>query len=207
MYLQTVPKSSRHKIFLLIAIFVVLFIFQSISVSEFRQRFFLTCYPNNNCDKDSILRLEREWQTKNTGPAPDSIGSVARSRQHFIINLTDPGNGKGDNLAFHSKPDVNLDKHPMITVESKDGGLRIAPMSQGRKGKLYEMPDNEAPQKRLPQSVIIGAAKCGTRALINFLSLHPYIVTRRDETHFYDKDANFNKGMDWYRDQMPLSYR
>lgn len=58
---------------------------------------------------------------------------------------------------------------------------------------------------RLPQCIIIGARKCGTRALLNFLSLHSKIVTPGDEMHFFSNDSTYQLGLDWYRKCMPLS--
>lgn len=72
--------------------------------------------------------------------------------------------------------------------------------------KLYEPPPNETPMKRLPQAIVIGTGKCGTRALLEYLAIHPYVVHASHEVHFFDRDENFSKGLDWYRAQMPASY-
>ena len=61
----------------------------------------------------------------------------------------------------------------------------------------------ETLQRRLPQCLIIGEMKCGTRALLSFMGLHPDIATANQEANFFD--AYYNKGLDWYRSQMPLS--
>lgn len=52
-------------------------------------------------------------------------------------------------------------------------------------------------QKRLPQALIIGVKKCGTRALLEFLRLHPDIRATGPETHFFDRF--YDRGLDWYR--------
>lgn len=52
-------------------------------------------------------------------------------------------------------------------------------------------------QKRLPQALIIGVKKCGTRALLEFLRLHPDIRATGPETHFFDRF--YDKGLEWYR--------
>lgn len=57
--------------------------------------------------------------------------------------------------------------------------------------------------KRLPQALIIGVKKCGTRALLEFLRLHPDIRATGPETHFFDR--LYDRGLEWYRQQMPLS--
>lgn len=60
-------------------------------------------------------------------------------------------------------------------------------------------------QRRLPQCIIIGARKAGTRALLGFLDLHPNIVTNKKEEHFFDRNENYKNGLEWYRNHMPLS--
>lgn len=62
-------------------------------------------------------------------------------------------------------------------------------------------------KKRLPQAIIVGVRKCGTRALLEMLYLHPKIQKAAGEVHFFDRDENYNKGLEWYRSKMPHSYR
>ncbi|KAI1884360.1 hypothetical protein AGOR_G00225610 [Albula goreensis] len=56
---------------------------------------------------------------------------------------------------------------------------------------------------KLPQAIIIGVKKGGTRALLEFLRVHPEIRAVGAEPHFFDK--NYDKGLDWYREKMPKS--
>lgn len=60
-------------------------------------------------------------------------------------------------------------------------------------------------KQRLPQCIIIGVRKCGTRALLEFLDLHPYVAAADDEVHFFDNNANYKQGLEWYRTKMPFS--
>ncbi|OCT63084.1 heparan sulfate glucosamine 3-O-sulfotransferase 3A1 [Xenopus laevis] len=55
--------------------------------------------------------------------------------------------------------------------------------------------------KNLPQAIIIGVKKGGTRALLEFLRIHPDIRAVGAEPHFFDR--NYDKGLEWYRDLMP----
>ena len=59
--------------------------------------------------------------------------------------------------------------------------------------------------QRFPQAVIIGVRKGGTRALINMLKIHPEIVAAKMEIHYFDRDENFFKGVQWYIDNMPFT--
>lgn len=63
---------------------------------------------------------------------------------------------------------------------------------------LFEQPDRI---KKKPDFIIIGAKKGGTRALLEFLRLHPRIKAAGPEIHFFDN--HYEKGMDWYISQLP----
>lgn len=51
--------------------------------------------------------------------------------------------------------------------------------------------------RRLPQAIIVGVKKCGTRALLEYLRLHPDIRAPGPEPHFFDR--NYHLGLKWYR--------
>ncbi|XP_042294622.1 heparan sulfate glucosamine 3-O-sulfotransferase 6 [Sceloporus undulatus] len=55
--------------------------------------------------------------------------------------------------------------------------------------------------KRFPQALIVGVKKGGTRALLEFLRLHPEVRALGAEPHFFDR--HFPKGLPWYRNLMP----
>ncbi|XP_054656493.1 heparan sulfate glucosamine 3-O-sulfotransferase 3B1-like [Dunckerocampus dactyliophorus] len=72
---------------------------------------------------------------------------------------------------------------------------RVSPRFAGRLSPLWEG------TKKLPQALIIGVKKGGTRALLEFLRVHPDIRAVGAEPHFFDR--NYDKGLEWYRDLMP----
>jgi len=50
----------------------------------------------------------------------------------------------------------------------------------------------------LPDFIIIGAARCGTTSLYNYMTHHPNIFPASEkELHFFD--LNYNKGVSWYK--------
>lgn len=53
------------------------------------------------------------------------------------------------------------------------------------------------PSRQLPTALIIGVKKGGTRALLEFLRLHPAIRAAGSEVHFFDH--HYVKGFRWYR--------
>uniref|UniRef100_A0A8D0EBQ1 Sulfotransferase n=1 Tax=Salvator merianae TaxID=96440 RepID=A0A8D0EBQ1_SALMN len=60
---------------------------------------------------------------------------------------------------------------------------------------------NGSGTKKLPQAVIIGVKKGGTRALLEFLRIHPDVRAVGAEPHFFDR--NYERGLTWYRELMP----
>ena len=56
-----------------------------------------------------------------------------------------------------------------------------------------------------PHCLVIGVCKAGTRAILEFLNMHPDIVRPMFEVHFFDKITNYRKGYRWYLQQMPNS--
>ena len=61
-------------------------------------------------------------------------------------------------------------------------------------------------KRRLPQCLIIGVRKGGTRAVLEFLNLHPGIQAEKREMHFFDDEDNYSLGLEWYRKKMPYSF-
>lgn len=57
--------------------------------------------------------------------------------------------------------------------------------------------------RKLPQAIIIGAKKSGTRALLKFIGAHHNVSTAGAEVHFFDRF--YHMGLEWYKQQMPLS--
>ncbi|XP_053678778.1 heparan sulfate glucosamine 3-O-sulfotransferase 6 [Anopheles nili] len=57
------------------------------------------------------------------------------------------------------------------------------------------------PSRHLPDALIIGVKKSGTRALLEFVRLHPDVRAAGCEVHFFDR--HYEKGLAWYRHHMP----
>ena len=67
-----------------------------------------------------------------------------------------------------------------------------------------EMTSSEARARRLPDVIIIGVKKCGTRALLEFLRAHDDVRAPGPEVHFFDR--HYDKGLDWYRCVTPRDW-
>nr|XP_033817268.1 heparan sulfate glucosamine 3-O-sulfotransferase 3B1-like [Geotrypetes seraphini] len=81
---------------------------------------------------------------------------------------------------------------PPEAEDTEPGALEPGPISRFFNG---------SGSKKLPQAIIVGVKKGGTRALLEFLRVHPDIRAVGAEPHFFDR--NYEKGFDWYRDLMP----
>jgi hypothetical protein len=54
----------------------------------------------------------------------------------------------------------------------------------------------------LPNLLVIGAAKCGTTSLHEYLNAHPEIaMSREKELDFFVEEKNWGRGLDWYEAQ------
>jgi len=70
--------------------------------------------------------------------------------------------------------------------------------------RQQEMTSSDARTRRLPDVIIIGVKKCGTRALLEFIRAHPHVRATGHEVHFFDR--HYDKGLDWYRSVNSVLY-
>ncbi|XP_058296823.1 heparan sulfate glucosamine 3-O-sulfotransferase 4 isoform X1 [Hylobates moloch] len=80
------------------------------------------------------------------------------------------------------------------TTDEDLAGRRAANGSSERGGAV-STPDYG--EKKLPQALIIGVKKGGTRALLEAIRVHPDVRAVGVEPHFFDR--NYEKGLEWYR--------
>ena len=59
----------------------------------------------------------------------------------------------------------------------------------------------------LPDVIIIGVGKCGTRALLLFLDSHPHFVVAPNEIHFFSKPELYSLGLSEYIRMLPQRKR
>ena len=104
-----------------------------------------------------------------------------------------------NNLLWKSlKPSLNIDENDPFGY----GFRKLLEDDEARLERLRQ----EGMDQRLPQCIIIGVRKCGTRALLEFLDLHPKIRIADIEMHFFNKDENYMKGLGHYKKYMPYSF-
>ena len=65
-------------------------------------------------------------------------------------------------------------------------------------GRRIELSLHMRQPRELPDAVILGAQKCGTSSLHNYLTQHPGVIAPlRKEVHYFD--LNYGRGEAWYR--------
>ncbi|XP_021377010.1 heparan sulfate glucosamine 3-O-sulfotransferase 1-like [Mizuhopecten yessoensis] len=74
---------------------------------------------------------------------------------------------------------------------------------------LYNQITTHSPLARqvLPHCIIIGVRKAGTRAVLQYLQLHPDVAVAGYEVHFFDDNVNYSQGLNFYQRQMPYSLK
>ncbi|XP_044512987.1 heparan sulfate glucosamine 3-O-sulfotransferase 4 [Gracilinanus agilis] len=97
------------------------------------------------------------------------------------------------------------DPHESSTTDEELTGRRGGNSTSGGGGeKGGPGPGTTTPdygEKKLPQALIIGVKKGGTRALLEAIRVHPDVRAVGVEPHFFDR--NYEKGLEWYRNVMP----
>ncbi|XP_037363295.1 LOW QUALITY PROTEIN: heparan sulfate glucosamine 3-O-sulfotransferase 4 [Talpa occidentalis] len=88
---------------------------------------------------------------------------------------------------------------PESSTAGEDLAGRRAANASGERGAAASTPDYG--EKKLPQALIIGVKKGGTRALLEAIRVHPDVRAVGVEPHFFDR--NYEKGLEWYRNVMP----
>lgn len=104
---------------------------------------------------------------------------------------------------WHHSPVVVVNEIPLMHYTTS---VRVVSLLEGNetdispKYKLFKE-QGLRPARQLPSALIIGVKKGGTRAILEFIRIHPDVRAAGSEVHFFDK--NYHKGFQWYREHMP----
>ena len=173
--------------------------------------------PPRHVDADRTLRVVREPPPP---PPPSSSSSSSSSGIASTAHDRRRVSGVGrlrhrDAAAFReSRPVVDFVAPADSLPYSVSAGNRVAGDVEERVGNgtseyrtVADDDDEDAERdgdmtsatarRRLPDVIIIGAKKSGTRALLEFLKIHPDVRAAGPETHFFDRF--YDRGLDWYR--------
>lgn len=121
----------------------------------------------------------------------DDNSSVISALRHpgddRIRPTTDHSQPHPDDADYYYRTDTDEDTGTSWSDDRADEGTKY----QGQQQQLLRG------VQRLPQAIIIGVKKGGTRALLEFLRTHPDVRAPGPEIHFFDK--NYHRGLGWYR--------
>ena len=59
-------------------------------------------------------------------------------------------------------------------------------------------------RSKLPDVILFGCSKCGTRAFIDFLDHHPHVESAGKEVDYFNR--NYDMGLKWYESKMPKAH-
>lgn len=119
------------------------------------------------------------------------VGLACACLLHLIAGRCEAGAGERALLLRTGLQDRNNGSSSAAAAEERaeDG---VKEISSGREWTA---------SRRLPHALIVGVKKGGTRALLEFLRLHPDIRALGSEPHFFDR--HYGRGLNWYRSMMP----
>ncbi|XP_068193076.1 heparan sulfate glucosamine 3-O-sulfotransferase 6-like [Antennarius striatus] len=137
----------------------------------------------------------------------DSAPRALYSQQGTDYDILDDHRRVLDNLRPSPRllPDASL-RTDSAGAEPDDAPGQLPQQESGRAQETVQ-DNNSIPVsntfgiKRFPQAIIIGVKKGGTRALLEFLRIHPDVRAVGAEPHFFDRF--YDRGLEWYRSLMP----
>jgi len=92
---------------------------------------------------------------------------------------------------------MSNDHRQQVETRSGDFAIERQPANYSGPSDLGKVKSLEGRTRKLPDAIIIGVKKGGTRALLEFLKIHPDVRAPGPEIHFFDRQ--YHKGLDWYR--------
>lgn len=105
-----------------------------------------------------------------------SVEDIQNSEEFFALGPVAANNVKvsyADNYSIVQPSSSNLSKYRFLQQQ----GLKAL--------------------RKLPEALIIGVKKGGTRALLEFIRVHPDVRAAGSEVHFFDRF--YKRGFEWYR--------
>ncbi|XP_071444068.1 heparan sulfate glucosamine 3-O-sulfotransferase 6 [Hetaerina americana] len=131
-------------------------------------------------DKSTLVLLEKNASFKSRGMSEDHYDTTTRSPKPCSLKKKEPLSEVKLDLSWKEEIPLTAQRSPKYRF------LR----QQGLKAT-----------RKLPDALIIGVKKGGTRALLEFIRVHPDVRAAGSEIHFFDRF--YKKGFEWYRHHMP----
>ena len=129
-----------------------------------------------------------------SAPRPSRIfsgGIRVHNPDPDVESDADADDAENDSPLAASRDFTNFESDPASLRRLRFSGPDDTPAGEG----IVRIRQNGA--KQLPQALIIGVKKGGTRALLEFIRIHPDVRALGPEPHFFDR--HYDRGLDWYR--------
>ena len=149
--------------------------------------FKLQQYPlNNNNHYDNEIKSNNVFQNNDDDDIDENSNNNVNLIQDKIYVSEDQSSSdpKDNHHNHHLDLDSNNDDENLDITEFHSQRTRLRNID--RSGV-----------RKLPQAIIIGVKKGGTRALLEFLRVHPDVRAPGPEPHFFDR--HYHRGLEWYR--------
>ena len=140
-------------------------------------------YAQPNMFKDPTYMTRHNRNLQNSFPSQED---VRIQMPHKLNNI---------NTGIDLYGETNVARPDQVFIDDEDIASNKKEISNV-KLKFKKAPSANK-TRNLPQAIIIGVKKAGTRALLEYLRMHPNIKAPGPEPHFFDK--HYEKGLNWYR--------
>ena len=162
--------------------------------------------PNKTASEDEISGINTQSKELKSDNRRDismtpMADSDIRDQKYNIHNQS-----HHDNLNLNSMAQTSLDKTNLSrnhTEQTSDENQTTPSEDKTSANHSDKILSESACVKRLPDCIIIGVQKCGTKALAEFLKVHPNVSLDSRQTYYFSQ--NYDKGLDWYKDKMACS--
>ena len=141
---------------------------------------------NNNNHYDNEIKSNNVFQN-NDDDIDENSNNVNLIQDKIYVSEDQSSSDPKDN---HHNHHLDLDSNNI----NDDENLDITQFHSQRK-RLRNI--DRSGVRKLPQAIIIGVKKGGTRALLEFLRVHPDVRAPGPEPHFFDR--HYHRGLEWYR--------
>ncbi|KRF94037.1 heparan sulfate glucosamine 3-O-sulfotransferase 6 isoform X1 [Drosophila mojavensis] len=145
--------------------------------------------------QQSNLRNLLTLQQRNASSAAEAnrVTNTSRSANGNSNSSTSASPSSNSSSSSSSSTTALLNSTVSNGVASVDGAPKYQMLRQ----------QGLRPSRHLPDTLIIGVKKSGTRALLEFIRLHPDVRAAGSEVHFFDR--HYQRGLRWYRHHMPYT--
>lgn len=131
--------------------------------------------------------------------------SLAGQNSKVILNKKFKNHSTASAMKIQSNVETTLSRPISFSIHSNSTSPNDTSTNSQQANSNQTLSLIKNLKRRLPQCIIIGVRKAGTRAVLEYLSLNDHIRKADQEVHFFDNDERYALGLDYYRNQMPLS--